>query len=71
MKTEPGSISAGNRRFRLRTDELSALDAAAVRADIVVNAANAEQEPVAHPLLNALHDFGKIFIQTTDHQPQC
>ncbi len=46
-------------------DDAAVLEDAAGRADLVVNAANADHEPAARALLRALEGSGKTFIHTS------
>ncbi len=46
-------------------DDVEVLGAAAVRADVVVNAANADHEPSARALLGAIAGTGKTYIHTS------
>ncbi|MEA2889448.1 MAG: hypothetical protein QOI05_241 [Bradyrhizobium sp.] len=46
-------------------DDAEVLQAAAVRADAVINAANADHEPSARALLQALEGTGKAYIHTS------
>jgi nucleoside-diphosphate-sugar epimerase len=46
-------------------DDVDVLRAAAVRADAVINAANADHEPSAQALLQALEGTGKVYIHTS------
>jgi nucleoside-diphosphate-sugar epimerase len=46
-------------------DDIDVLEAAAVRADAVLNAANSDHEPSARAMLQALEGTGKAFIHTS------
>jgi nucleoside-diphosphate-sugar epimerase len=46
-------------------DDVDVLQAAAVRADAVINAANADHEPSTQALLQALEGTGKAYIHTS------
>jgi nucleoside-diphosphate-sugar epimerase len=46
-------------------DDVDVLESAATRADAVVNAANADHEPSARVMLQALRGTGKAFIHTS------
>jgi nucleoside-diphosphate-sugar epimerase len=46
-------------------DDVDVLRAATRRADAVINAANADHEPSARAMLQALEDTGKVYIHTS------
>ena len=46
-------------------DDVDVLRAAAVRADAVINSANADHEPSAQALLGAIEGTGKTYIHTS------